>query len=161
MAYRTSRNITASIVDFLKAQLVADGWSGITVLKGSSRVYNTTPPVITVRLSDSNFLPVEIGDNATRRETLLFLDIYGADSGMGMVEDLKDWLVSVIKNGVDYFEYVISSGQVHSKIKVGRIDFLTIKDSPINFDADRATLDVRDKWRWIVSATIETGISET
>ena len=161
MSYRTNRNLTKSIKDFITDQLVTDGWSGITVLKGNSRVYDSTLPVITVRLSDSSHLPIEIGDNSTTRETLLFLDIYGADSGMGMVEDLKDWLVSVIKGGVDYYEYVIVSGAVHSKTKTGRIDFLTIKDSPINFGTPKNELSIQDRYRWLVTATIATDKIET
>lgn len=161
MSYRVNRNICASIVDFLTAQLVIDGWSGITVLKGTSRVYDTTPPIITVRMSDSNHLPVEIGDDSTRRETLVFVDIYGADSGIGLVEDLKDWVVEVIKNGINYYNYTIVNGVVSSKILDGKISFLTTKDSPINFDTPKNELDIRDRYRWLISLTVATDKIET
>ena len=161
MAYRTSRNLTASIVDFITAQLITDEWQGITVIKGNSKVYDTVPPVITVRLSDTDHLPIQIGDNSTTRETLLFLDIYGSNNGIGLVEDIKEWLVSIIKNGIIYYEYVITNGVVFSKTNIGKISFLNIKDSPINFDTPKNELDVRDRWRWLVTATIETRIIET
>ena len=161
MSYRTSRNITKSIKDFITTQLVIDGWTGITVLKGNSRVYNSTPPIIAVRVSDSEHLPIEVGSDSTTRETLLFLDIYGADSGIGLVEDLKDWLVSVIKSGIDYYEYTITSGVVSAKVLDGKITFITIKDSPINFDTPKNELDIRDRYRWLVKCLIETGNTET
>lgn len=161
MAYRVNRNITKSIKDFITDQLVTDGWTGITVLKGTSRVYNAIPPIITVHCSDTDHSHIEIGDNSTRRETLVFINIYGADSGIGLVEDLKDWITEVIKNGVDYCEYTIASGIVHSKSKTGTINILTIKDSPIDFDVDKSTINVRDRWRWLISLTVETGKIET
>lgn len=161
MAYRVNRNITKSIKDFITDQLVADGWSGITCLKGASRVYKTTPPIITIHCSDTEHLHIEIGDNSTRRETLVFINIYGADSGIGIVEDLKDWLVEVLKNGVDYFEYVIVSGTVYSKTKTGRVNFLSIKDSPIDFATPKNELNVRDRWRWLITLSVETGKIET
>ena len=159
MAYRTSRNISGSIIDFLKAQLITDGWVGIEIQKGSAKVYDTNPPIITVRLSDSTHISSEIGSTSTTRETLLFLDIYGSD--MGLTEDLKDWLVSSIKAGVDYYEYVITAGAIYSKTKTGKIQFLTIKDSPINFDTPKNELSIQDRWRWLVTATIATDKIET
>lgn len=161
MAYRINRNICASFVDYITAQLVTDGWTGITVLKGTSKVYDTTPPIITVHCSDTDHSHIEIGDNSTRRETLVFINIYGADSGIGLVEDLKDWLVEVIKNGIDYCEYTIASGVVHSKPKTGIINILTIKDSPIDFDTPKNELNIRDRWRWLLTLTVETGKIET
>ena len=161
MAYRVNRNICKSIKDFITAQLIVDGWNGITVLKGASRVYDTVPPVITVRLNESDHLPIELGDNCTRRETLVFIDVYGSDSGIGLVEDLKDWLIEVLKKGVDYYEYVIVADDVHSKTKTGRVSFLHLKDSPINFDTDKSELNIRDKWRWLVTSPVATDKIET
>lgn len=159
MAYRTTRNLIASIINFLEAQLIADGWANILVQKGNAKVYDTNPPIITVRLSDSSHTPNEIGSVSTTRETLLFLDIYGSD--MGLTEDLKDWLISSIKAGVDYYEYVITAGAIYSKTKTGKINFLTIKDSPINFGTSKSELSIQDRWRWLVTATIATDKIET
>ena len=159
MGYRPSRNLTASIIDYITAQLIVDGWSGVTVMKGNAKVYDTAVPIIAVRLSDSSHTPNEIGSTSTIRETLLFLDIYGSD--MGLTEDLKDWAISSIKSGINYYEYVITAGVVHSKTKTGKIQFITIKDSPINFDTPKNELSIQDKWRWLISATIATDKIET
>ena len=157
MAYRINRNITASLIDFINAQLVVDGWDGITVLKGHSRVYDTEPPIIAVRCSDTEHSHIEIGDNSTMRETIIFIDIFGSDSGWGLVEDLKDWLIEILKDGCTYYLYTISNGEVSEKISDGKVKVLTIKDAPVNLNTPKSELDVRDRWRWLITLTVETG----
>lgn len=159
--YRINRNITASVIQYIEDQLVADGWSGITVLKGLARAYDTEPPIITVRCSDSDHNHVEIGDNSTTRETIVFIDIFGADSGMGLVEDLKDWLIEILRNGCTYYQYTITAGAISEKISAGKITFLTLNDSPVDLNLDRATMHKIDRWRWLITARAETGLIET
>jgi hypothetical protein len=40
MAYRISRNLEASLTDRISADLTTDGWTGISVEKSTSEIYN-------------------------------------------------------------------------------------------------------------------------
>ena len=159
MSLRISRNIEGSFVQFIEAQLIVDGWSNISVYKGFARAYSTPTPIITVRASDSDHPPFEIGSNATVRETLVFVDVFGSNEGNRL--DLKDWLVEILKNGVDYYTYTLTAGEVSSKVKDGKVNIITMKDSPIDFSTPKNELATQDKYRWLVTLTVETGKIET
>ena len=159
MALRISRNIEGSLAQFIEAQLIVDGWKNITVYKGFARAYNTPAPVITVRCSDSDHPPFEIGSNATVRETLVFVDIFGSNEGNKL--DLKDWLVEVLKNGVDYYAYTLTAGEVSSKVKDGKVNIITMKDSPIDFSTPKNELSINDRNRWLITLTVDIGKIET
>jgi len=159
MALRISRNIEGSLVEFIEAQLIVDAWQNITVYKGFARAYETTPPIITVRCSDSEHPPFEIGSTATTRETLVFIDVFGSNEGNRL--DLKDWLVAILKNGVDYYNYTLTDGDVSSKIQDGKISIITMRDSPIDFSTPKNELSTQDRHRWLITLTVEIGKIET
>lgn len=159
MGYRISRNIEASLIDYLKAQLLTDGWTNINVEKTFARVYNVEVPIICLRLSDTTHEHAEIGSNATYRIPLIFIDIFGSSDGNRL--DLKDYLVSILKNNISYYEYTIVNGQVQSKNQNGSISILEIRDVPINFDTNKSDLDVRDRYRHLLQLTIDLGRLET
>ena len=159
MSLRISRNLEGSIVQFIEAQLILDAWKNITVYKGFARAYKTATPIITVRASDSDHPQFEIGSTATVRETLIFIDVFGSNEENRL--DLKDWLVEILKNGVTYYAYTLTAGEVTSKVKEGKIRIITMKDSPINFNTAKNELATQDKYRWLVTLTVETGKIET
>ena len=74
--YRYSRNIEASIIDYLKEQLVVD-WTDVGCEKNFARIYDLPLPSVCVRLSTTVHDKVEIGDNATKRNPLILIDIFG------------------------------------------------------------------------------------
>ena len=51
MGYRLSRNIEASLVDYITAELLADGWVGIRVEKVFAKVYKGELPCICINVS--------------------------------------------------------------------------------------------------------------
>ena len=155
MPYRISRNIEASFIDYITDQLVTDKWSGINVERTFAKVYEANPPIVCVRLSDTVHEKVEIGSNATYRIPLIFIDIFGSDDGNRL--DLKDWLVSILKDGFDYYEYNISNKVVQSKVRNGSIRVLEIKDTLINFDTNKNDLSVQDRYRHLLTLTIDLG----
>ncbi|HED06342.1 MAG TPA: hypothetical protein ENI61_06635 [Ignavibacteria bacterium] len=153
--YRMSRNIEASIIQFIEDVLVADGWNNIRVEKSFVRVYDGTPPAICIRVSDTDHDSTGIGENTTTRKPLILVDIFATSDGQRL--DLKDFLVSVLKNGMPYYEYITSGANVSSKIENGRLRVLTLDDTEVNLGTDKASLAVIDRYRHLLSLNMATG----
>lgn len=147
--YRMSRNIEASIVQFIESSLIADGWNNIRVEKSFSKVYDENPPVICARVSDTDHARTGIGENTTSRKPLVLVDIFATSDGQRL--DLKDYLISILKNGIPYYEYTTSGATITSKIENGRIGVITIDDSEVNLGTDKASLATIDRYRHLLS----------
>lgn len=155
--YRESRNIEATVIDFLTDQLEIAGWQNINVVKGFNEVYSmkvenfSQTGAISVRLSDTIHEKVEIGSTDTRRTVLIFLDIFATSDGQRL--DIKDFLISILKQNIDYYEYTTSGSKVTSKIANGRLVFTEIKDSPIDLGVNKSLLSVQDRYRHFITLT--------
>lgn len=155
--YRQTRNIEASFIDFLTTNFNSD-WGNITVEKTFARVYEIPmneqqkTAIVCLRVGTSAHDKVEIGSNATKREVQVLIDIFATGDGQRL--DIKDYIISKIKNGMIYYEYTIANGAVSVKTANGRIAVLAIEDAPINFDVDKNALDVHDRYRSLITLTI-------
>jgi len=154
MSYRTSRNLEASIIDFLTDEL-ASSWNEVNVEKTFARVYDLDLPTLCIRVGVTSHDKVEIGGNSTLRTPQVLIDIFTTSDGQRL--DLKDYLISILKAGIPYYEYVIANGQVQTKTANGRIRVLEIADTPIDFDTDKDKLDVHDRFRHLLTLTISLG----
>jgi len=160
-SYRRTRNIEASIIEYLQSEINND-WNNITVEKTFSRVYGipfnekSKTACICVRVGTTGHDKVELGSNSTKREPQLLLDIFASSDGQRL--DLKDYIIEKIKNGIVYYEYEIENGQIKTKTANGRITVLDIDDAPLNFDTDKNALDVHDRYRHLL--TLTTSISQ-
>lgn len=152
--YRATRNLEASIIDYLKEQINL-AWTGVTVEKSFARVYTISLPSVCVRCRNTAHDPVELGSNATRRSPIVLIDIFASSDGQRL--DIKDYIISKIKSGMPYYEYEIENGAVKNKTETGRIRVSIDDDSPINFDTDRNELDVHDRYRHLITLTVSTG----
>jgi len=158
--YRISRNLEASIIQYLEEN-VATAFSGTTVEKTFKRIYgipvNTFQKqgAICVRLSDTTHEQAQIGDNSTLRLPLVLIDVFGTSDGFRL--DLKDYLISILKNGMPYYEYETSAGVVSSKIQNGRIRVTNIDDTEVNLNVDKSLLDVQDRFRHLLSLNLSFG----
>ena len=152
--YKVSRNIEASIIDYLTSYLES-GWTNINIEKSFARIYTISLPSVCVRVGDSDYDPAEIGSTDFIRSTRLFIDIFG--DSMGLTLDLKDSIIFALKDGCPYYEYVIEKGQVKTKTQNGRLTFLNLADSGVNFDIDKDKLDVHDRNRWLINCDISRG----
>jgi len=157
--YRYSRNIEASLIDYITAQLAIAGWSDINVEKGFARVYSSEVPVICLRLSETTHTPAELGSNATYRIPLILIDIFGSSDGNRL--DLKDFLVSIFKNNIAYYDYTIANGVVSVKTRNGSISVIEIRDTPINFGTNKNELAIQDRYRHLLTLTVDLGRLET
>lgn len=158
--YRQTRNIEASIIQFLENNFDND-WGNITVTKTFKRVYEIPfsekdkTACICIRVGTTDHERVEIGGNSTRRETQVLIDIFASNDGQRL--DLKDYIIEKLKSGLPYYEYIITNGQIQSKTQNGRITILTMEDAPINFDVDKNALDVHDRFRHLLTITVSIG----
>lgn len=161
MAYRISRNIEASIMNFLEDEFSTAGWNNIAIEKTFSRVKgiqmneNTGTGIVCVRVGLTEHDKIQIGDNATQRFPQVFLDIFAINDGQRL--DIKDFLVEKLRGGLPYYEYVIVNGEIDTKTQNGRIRVMEILDTPINFDEDKSRLDIHDRYRHLLTLTVSLG----
>ena len=158
MAYRAFRNIEASIIDKLKANLAVD-WSDVNIEKTFARIYNLSLPSICVRCGTTSHDKAELGSSATIRKTQVLIDVFATSDGLKL--DLLDYLVDKIKAGFPYYEYAIANGAVQTKTLNGRIRVLDIDVTHVNFDQDRDKLDLHDKYRGLITLNIGLGRLES
>lgn len=152
--YRISRNIEASIIDYIKDQLSED-WNNINVEKTFARIYSLELPSVCIRCGVTTHEKAEIGADSTTRNPQVLLDVFCTSDGQRL--DLKDFLVEKIKSGIPYYIYTIINGQIQNKVQDGRIRVLDIDDTPINFDTDKNALDVHDRYRHLLTLSISLG----
>ena len=122
MGYRNYRNIEATLVDYITAQLLADGWSGIRTEKAFAEVYKGTLPAICVSMEESDSKRREIGSDSYLEDILVSIRIFATSDGQRL--DLASWMLSKIIPGTDYYTYTITSGVVSSKTLAGRVVIL-------------------------------------
>lgn len=159
--YRISRNLEASIVQYIEEELASAGWTNITVEKSFKKVYGIPVDTfqkqgaICVRLSDTIHDSAQIGDNSTVRKPLILIDIFATSDGQRL--DLKDFLVSIFKGGCPYYEYEAGDNQISSKVQNGRIRATRINDTEVNLGIDKSLLEVYDRFRHLISINISFG----
>ena len=156
--YRASRDIEASIIDFLEDELTSD-WNSVSVVKTFQKVTTQNLPAICVRIGNTSFKRAEIGNNNLLRTAQVFVDVFATSDGQRL--DLVDWIVDTIKDGCVYYDFTTTksgrSTTVTGKTANGRIHMTKIDVSDINFQLDRNQLDVRDRFRSLVTLTISLG----
>ena len=156
MAYRLSRNIEKSVVDFFTTELVTDGWTGIYVEKVFAQIYKGKFPAILVALSSRPDKRREISSNSLMKYVNLDLRIFAEDDGSRL--DLSDWLLEKIMPGIPYYAYTITSGVVSEKTLAGRIVILEITANRKEL-ANLTGLATEDKFRHLISLRCRTAIT--
>ncbi len=117
--YRISRNIEASLLDFISAALITGGWSGITVLKGFPQDYKGKSPFIGVEALEIHPVKLEIGSSTNIKYFTIKIRIIAKSDGQRL--DLVDYFTDLLEDDVDYYEYTIVNGVVSTKTLAGRI----------------------------------------
>jgi len=92
MAYRISRNIEGSIIEWLQAAVDAD-WASfnIRIVKAFTQVYNGSLPVFCVQVITPNPTKLEIGSATWLRNIEVSIRIFAQEDGARL--DLSDWLL--------------------------------------------------------------------
>ncbi len=154
MAYRESRNIEASLIDYLTTELEAN-WTNIGVEKTFAEIKEIEIPSVCIRVGDTIHTKAEIGGDSTVRTVQVLIDIFASSDGQRL--DIKDFIVEKIKGGCIYYDYVIVNGAVQSKTANGRIRAMLIDDSGVNFDTDKDRLDPHDRYRSLITLSVSLG----
>lgn len=111
--------------------------------------------VICIRLSDTNHDKAQVGDNSTVRKPTFLIDTFNPNDGLRL--DLKDFLVSILKNGFPYYEYEVNGNTITSKVQNGRVRVTNIDDTEVNLAIDKSLLAVQDRYRHLISISCNCG----
>jgi hypothetical protein len=126
--YRESRNLEQSIVEFLEGELTEtpNNWDNVFVIKAFSQVHKkwtSDNPVICVNMFSPSSVRKEIGGKTFNNTYTMNIRIFGTDDGNRL--DLSDFILNLLENDLDYYEYTVDgeniSGEVKGKISILRI----------------------------------------
>jgi len=119
MAYRISRNIESSLIDFISAKLTEHNWTGFTVVKGFPNNYANNLPVIAIEALEIRPIKKEIGSKLHIKYFTVKIRLFANDDGQRL--DVSDSLFEDLEDDVNYYVYTITNGVVSSKILSGKI----------------------------------------
>jgi hypothetical protein len=148
MAYRISRNIEASLVDRITADLVSDGWTDIRVDKSFAEVSKGTLPCIAINALEIRPTKLEVGSKTNLKYFTINIRIFANNDGQRL--DLSDWLCDKLEDDTYYYNYTITSGIVSAKVLAGRIvitKWFDNKKELINTEG----LEKEDRYRHLLS----------
>lgn len=146
--YRISRNIESSAIDYITAQLTADGWTGIRTEKSFSQVYEGTLPCICINVLEIRPQKLEIGSKTNIKYFTVNIRIFGTSDGNRL--DLSDWAFEKLEDDIDYYEYTITSGIVTTKTLSGRIVITRFFNNTKEL-VNTENLELPDKFRQLIS----------
>ena len=145
MAYRLNRNLEASLIDFLREELLSDGWSGISVEK-SVKQANIKPPLILVQSTDTDTQKREIGSGVYIKYPTVTIRIFAKNDGQRL--DLADWLLEKLEETINYYTYVVTNGVISSKDLAGQIVVRRIvRNEKELSNTDPSVLEEEDRYR--------------
>jgi hypothetical protein len=158
--YRETRSVEASYQDFITAQLITDHWSGIRVEQAFAAVYDGVTPVILINeIRESNQKRLELGSSIFEKKHLIAFRIFASDDGQRI--DLKDWLLSNIQSGIDYYTYTVSqvSGvYTAAKVKAGRVNIVRVIENKKELEGI-SNLSQIDKYRHLITVEVLVALS--
>ena len=70
---------------------------------------------------------------------------------------MKDYIIQYMKYGCPYYQYQVSGNSITSKVQTGYLRAVTIDDTPVNFNTDKSSLAVLDRYRHALSISMTTG----
>jgi len=146
--YRISRNIEASLIDWLTEKLEDGGWTGIRVEKSFAQVYKGTLPCILIEQDPEDETKLEIGSKTWLKNFFINIRIFATSDGQRL--DLKDFITDLLEDDIDFYEYVITNGEVAQKTLTGRIVILKITRNEKELK-NTENLEAVDRYRNIIS----------
>ena len=146
--YRVSRNLEASIIDYLTSELTTDGWVGIRTVKAFTEVYEGTLPCICVNVLEIRPQKLEIGSKTNIKYFTVNIRIFAKADGMRL--DLSDWVFEKIEDDIDYYEYAITDGAVSDKELSGKIVITRYFENKKEL-TNTENLELVDKFRHLIS----------
>ena len=146
--YRISRNCEASLIDWLTEELSDAGWTGIRVEKSFAQVYKGTLPCILIEQDPEDDTKLEIGSKTWLKNFSINIRIFATSDGQRL--DLKDFITDLLEDDIDFYEYVITNGEVAQKTLTGRIVILKITRNEKELK-NTENLEAVDRYRHLLS----------
>jgi hypothetical protein len=146
--YRISRNIEASIIDRITADLVTDGWTGIYVEKTTAEIYGGHFPAILVNVQEIRPEHLEVGSKTYLKYFTIYIRIFASNDGQRL--DLSDWLLEKLEDDTDYYAYTITNGIVSAKVLTGKVVITRILDNRKEL-TNTEILESQDRYRNLLS----------
>lgn len=156
--YGVSRNIEASLIDYIRDKLVEYNWNNVSVVKSFKQASQKELPVIVVFVDNTYYNYVGIGDRSVRREVSINIHVFATSDGQRL--DLKDFLIRVLKMGVPYYEYTIENGRVASKNFITNLFVEEITDRKMFNVEDLSSLDYEDRYRHYIRVLMSLPVVE-
>jgi len=146
--YREIRNVEASMIDWLTKELENAGWTGIRIEKSFAEIYKGTLPAICINLLETRPEKLEIGSKRNLKYYTINIRFFGTSDGIRC--DLTSFLTDLLEDDVNYYEYVITGGQVASKVLKGRIVLIRWLDNRKEL-VNTEGLEKEDRYRHLLS----------
>jgi len=146
--YRISRNIEASLIDWLTEELDDAGWVGIRVEKSFAEVYKGTLPCICINSLEIRPQKLEIGSKTNLKYFTVNIRIFATSDGNRL--DLSDFILDLLEDDINYYTYTITNGEVASKILTGRIAVIRWIDNRKEL-TNTENLEKEDRYRHLLS----------
>lgn len=153
MAYRLSRNLEASLIDYFRAELITDSWSGVQCEK-SLKQSEIKPPSIIIYCSDTDTEKKEIGSGIYIKYPTIVIRIFGTDEGIR--EDVMDWILEKLEENIYYYEYS-NGGKTKSSVKGGIIIRKIIRMEKELANTDPENIEYRDRYRGNITVSCYIG----
>ncbi len=159
--YQPSRNIERSCMQAIRTILINNSYTNVNVVKSMKQVYDMPfdpklkQAAICVKCSNTVHQNWELGSLLTQRKPLIIISIFGSNEGQ--ILDLKDVLITNLKNGFDYYTYTILGGTTSDATYEsgatadGKINVETILDLEVNLSEEKSNLNIRDRHRWQIN----------
>lgn len=154
--YREYRAIEASLIDYVEAQLLADGWSGITAGKTFKMVEDAQLPTIVIQLVDSTLKRKEVGSSAMEDTEFIIIRIFATSDGQRL--DLAKWLIGKLQDNIVYYAYTVTNGVVSLKTATGYIRVLKITNNSKELEGV-ADLLPEDRYRHKIAFNVKVSIT--
>ena len=148
MAYRISRNLEASLLDWLTSALSVGGWTGIRVEKSFSQVSSGTLPCICINTLEIRPEKLEIGSKTNLKYFTINIRVFATSDGNRL--DLSDFITDLLENDINYYTYTIVNGVVSTKVLSGRIVVTRWLDNTKEL-TNTENLEREDKYRHLLS----------
>ena len=148
MAYRISRNIEASLIDWLTEELSDAGWTGIRVEKVFTEVYKGTLPCICINTLEIRPQKLEIGSKTNLKYFTVNIRIFATSDGNRL--DLSDFILDLLEDDINYYSYTITNGEVAQKDLTGRIVLTRWFDNRKEL-VNTEILEKEDRYRHLLS----------
>lgn len=150
MEWRDSRNLEKSLKLYIKTNTDAD-WSGVNVDIAFS-YKEAELPFIAINNDSALHPKLELGSNILDTTDLVIIDIYG--TGPAQVLDLKDYLISILKEGFIFYKFSPdpTDPTEQTKIAYGRAYVKIVGDTRVDVGE---SLDKCDKNRRRLTLEVE------